>query len=961
MMKKILFFLPLIFLIFCKKETKLNPIAQNGILDLRSWNFKSDGSISLDGEWNFYWKKFVSPDSISPQQECINISKYWNKQKFDSHKLPNLGYATYHLRILLPDSSHWLGLYMKEVQCAYTCYLNGIKIKQIGSPGSSYKTEIPDYNYTVLPIIDPKDTLDLVFHVSNFHHRNAGFFRVPEIGSMQKIMYQRFWYILLNLFLFSSLIVLGVYHFFLYLNRRETGAFLWFSIFSFILAFRTLFTGIELFKYAFPDTPWAIAYRIKYATLYLLVFSFTKYIYELRKISLNKILIRIFFIVPVLMLFLLFLPATIYTHSLDFIGLWVIFGFLYLSYDIIRNRNKNIIQSGVLFFSILLILFASVNDILVAQKIYNGIFLLSIATIIFLFGQADILVHLVNKSFDEVTILKDKLSYQNQHLEELITNREETIKKNYKNIIDANIKLEAQQNIIKKQLKKIRLSKENYRNTLDFMPQILVECTAEGKIVFANLKFFEQNGFTHDDFVSGINLFDFVSEKDSRFIKKELKMLHTIHGEKISMSDIKGNKLRFAVFISVLNQGNIYSGFRGIFIDISKQEELEKHSIILEQSINKSNIGVILSDKMGNLEYVNQGITNFLDKNIKEQPSDLKNIFETSLIEPLLKEKLKETIAQKKNQKIQLEIFKAEKQKIWSQVFISHVIEDGEIAHLLIIFNDINKEKELEFLQASILKQLKQKIKDVFQSIEYAKFIQTAILPSNENFTELFKEQFFIINKPLNIVSGDFYFLKRSGDRIIVVLGDSTGHGVPGALMSILGITLLSDITDTFPNILAADILELIRIKIIKSLSHGNKLKLKDSIDMAICIFDFGHQELNFSGANRPILLCENEQIERIKPIKQSLGSNHVNLEFENHYAPLKKGSRLYLYSDGITDQFGGEHDKKYGTQRFTNLIQKIQVKEINEQQKIINAEFESWKGGNKQIDDILIIGIEIG
>ena len=213
---------------------------------------------------------------------------------------------------------------------------------------------------------------------------------------------------------------------------------------------------------------------------------------------------------------------------------------------------------------------------------------------------------------------------------------------------------------------------------------------------------------------------------------------------------------------------------------------------------------------------------------------------------------------------------------------------------------------------------------------------------------------------PLDIVSGDFYFVHRNNNKIILILGDATGHGVAGAFMSILGVTLLVNILEAFPELSAADILELLRIKILNKLRRGNELKLDVSIDMAICIIDTKSKNINYSGANRPLILFQNNQLYKYKPVKQSIGSNYRRQEFNNDYIPYNTGNRIYLFSDGITDQFGGPNTKKFGTRRWMEQLAVIQEFGMSIQKNKILENFKKWKKDNKQVDDILVVGVEL-
>lgn len=257
---------------------------------------------------------------------------------------------------------------------------------------------------------------------------------------------------------------------------------------------------------------------------------------------------------------------------------------------------------------------------------------------------------------------------------------------------------------------------------------------------------------------------------------------------------------------------------------------------------------------------------------------------------------------------------------------------------------------------------------DIKSSIDYAKLIQDATLPSNKYLSKLF-ENSFLIYWPRDVISGDFYWVAETKLTKVVVVADCTGHGVPGAFMSMLGISLLNEILNHGDIVHAGAVLDELRYKVIHSLNQKDANTVsKDGIDMAICVFEKGESRLNFAGANSALhVMRKSGELLTVKPDKMPVGYHHTrNYAFTNHQVDIGLGDRIYMMSDGWADQFGGPKGKKYKTAQVKKTIQELHLLSIHEHKKIIEHKITEWmkhsKGGvyENQVDDIIIMGIEV-
>jgi serine phosphatase RsbU (regulator of sigma subunit)/Tfp pilus assembly protein PilF len=267
----------------------------------------------------------------------------------------------------------------------------------------------------------------------------------------------------------------------------------------------------------------------------------------------------------------------------------------------------------------------------------------------------------------------------------------------------------------------------------------------------------------------------------------------------------------------------------------------------------------------------------------------------------------------------------------------------------------------------------------ITDSISYAQRIQSALLPSESLLGELVPEH-FIVFKPKDIVSGDYYWVKEVQDHLVIVGADCTGHGVPGAFMSMLGITLLNDLIGDRCFDAPSAILERLRSKIKEMLvQEGNSEEQKDGMDMALAIFNKNNRELHFAGANNPVYIIRNKELPagkelephfsldnedyrlfEIKGDKQPIGVHWEETDFKSHSVMLQEHDTFYMFSDGFVDQYGGEKRKKFKSLPFKRLLLSLQNENMSKQGQILEETFENWKGDLEQIDDVSVIGVKI-
>jgi two-component system, sensor histidine kinase LadS len=263
-----------------------------------------------------------------------------------------------------------------------------------------------------------------------------------------------------------------------------------------------------------------------------------------------------------------------------------------------------------------------------------------------------------------------------------------------------------------------------------------------------------------------------------------------------------------------------------------------------------------------------------------------------------------------------------------------------------------------EIVEKNIL--IEEKNRDITDSINYAKRIQQAILPRDAGEEEIL-ENMFIYFRPRDIVSGDFYWFTKRNNKLIIAAADCTGHGVPGAFMSMIGSTLLNKVINDMGETNPSEILQLMDANIVDALKQKDELSgNRDGMDMALVAIEKDKNELVFSSASRPLYLVRKGELIEFKSSANSIGGYMYGKEktFENTRINYELNDMIYLFSDGYVDQFGGANNKKFMSKKLKQMLAEIADLSLVEQKQVIHKTLNEWMGNNKQIDDILIIGI---
>ena len=259
------------------------------------------------------------------------------------------------------------------------------------------------------------------------------------------------------------------------------------------------------------------------------------------------------------------------------------------------------------------------------------------------------------------------------------------------------------------------------------------------------------------------------------------------------------------------------------------------------------------------------------------------------------------------------------------------------------------------------LTELETKSQEMQESIRYAGSLQQSMLPNERVIQNVFHEA-FVLFQPKDVVSGDFYWIFQHNDDVYFAVGDCTGHGVPGALVNVAGSTLLRQIIRLEGVSDPAQIMRILDDELI-SLFNDNLIEgaRRDGMDIVFCKFNLRQKTGSFCGAGRPLILIREGELVEFKKGRDAIGyySNREK-EFETVRFSLQEGDQFYLFTDGYTDQFGGENVKKFNRQRFRNLLLSMDGFPFGKQKKELELSFNNWKGNQEQVDDVCVMGVRI-
>jgi hypothetical protein len=391
-MNVIKLFILTILLLGCATRKKI-PKVENGLIDLRSWNFQEDGSVDLEGEWEFYWKELLESEQIIKKEKHQNVTYLkvpdsWNNAIINNQKIEGRTYGTYRIKILMNPENLKIGIRNIYIATAYKIFIDNIEILQVGEVGNSIETSKPQMRL-LLSEIPIKSEISLVVQVSNFHHYKGGLRRGIKIGLYKELLNERNRLTSIDLLLSGSLLIMGFYHLFTYLLRRDDKSNIYFGLFCLLIFLRILFAGEIFITTLFEDISYFFLTRIEYSSVYLGVPVFIMYLYYCYKKYFPTFVVIIYLFITFPFIILLFFGDIYYlTKSLILFSyiliVTIVLSLMFLVYLITKKEYAAmyLLTSGVIFGA------SVINDVLHNHNIINTTYTAPYGFFMIIFAQS---------------------------------------------------------------------------------------------------------------------------------------------------------------------------------------------------------------------------------------------------------------------------------------------------------------------------------------------------------------------------------------------------------------------------------------------------------------------------------------------------------------------------------------------------------------------------------------------
>lgn len=553
---------------------------------------------------------------------------------------------------------------------------------------------------------------------------------------------------------------------------------------------------------------------------------------------------------------------------------------------------------------------------------------------------------LLNESQRMSSELKEQSVILQQNAEEMQATQEELQRTNQK---------------LNLQIEEVNRSQKRIHVLLENSSEVITICDEAGNINYVSPSVQSILGYTPEELIGTTGTSHIVDKGVESYINM-FKQLLKEPDKNITIEYAYQKKNGDEIFVEVTGKNLVKDpAINGIVLnirDITERKLAEKESRMRSQmqSLSENSPDLITRlNKEGRIYYINPTIEQLTNK----KPKDFlqKTIFDAGLHDSVVKtwEELMTSVLSNK-EKIQIEMpFPTDNGSLVMSVnAIPEMNEEKTVESILLVSNDITERKKTEL-------EIQAKNKKITESINYAQRIQVAILPDQARIKKHFPE-YFMLYKPRDVVSGDFPWYVEAGEDVYMATVDCTGHGVPGAMLSLIGYFLLNDIVKSRGISEPGKILDLLDGSVTQTLKQdmeGNEMK--DGMDISLCKINKKKMKFEYAGAHRPLYHLRNGEILEYKgdkfPIGGGIFRNQTN--FTNYVIDIQKGDSFFFCSDGLPDQFGGPDNKKIGPARIKSIIvENAQIKDFNKMYDVFDNFFDNWRGSSKQMDDVLLMGL---
>jgi len=564
----------------------------------------------------------------------------------------------------------------------------------------------------------------------------------------------------------------------------------------------------------------------------------------------------------------------------------------------------------------------------------------------------------------KVNTRTEKLLKDAQEMTNELQENEEQLRQNAEEMRATHEELEKTNSNLQTQIREVENAQKRQHALLENASEIISIYDEEMKLKYISPSVLNIYGYTTEEMMEGKDL----DRLTAKGVKEYTETFGKLVEQANSSATIQYTYMRKdgqKIYIESTGRNLLDDpAINGIIInsrDITERKRAEKEERMKSkmQSLSENSLDLILRvGTNGQFFYANPMVKTFTQIEISDIIN--KNLDDVAF-DPAIKDFFKDAIKTVKstNSKHEAEVTFPTHfgDRIMQVNAIPEFSDDNkELETILFVSHDITEQKLVEI-------EIQEKNKAVAESINYARRIQTAILP-NTKFIQEFLPKSFIFYRPKDVVSGDFPWFFKKGDDLFIAAVDCTGHGVPGALLSFIGYFTLNNVVDHYDNIDAGVILDKLHEGVRTTLKQDRiDTEARDGMDVALCKINLKKNILEFAGAHRPLYLLRGNELTQYKGSHKAIGGiplgKKPEADFENHLINLEPKDRVFFFSDGLPDQVSGETGRKYQASRIRELLVEHYDVEIYDYEKIIYDDFMAFKGDYKQVDDILLIGIE--
>lgn len=557
----------------------------------------------------------------------------------------------------------------------------------------------------------------------------------------------------------------------------------------------------------------------------------------------------------------------------------------------------------------------------------------------------------------------ERLLQDSQRMTSELQQNEEELRKNAIEMQKAQKELERTNKDLEEQIEEVENAQKRLYTLLENASEVISIIDKNGLVIYESPSVKHILGYNPDDSI-GKNIFEEYDNQAYRKIKDVFQNLLDNPNEQITFEYTYRKDENTKLYIEATGRNLLDNpAINGIIFnarDITVRkiaEQAEKRSGQMQALSENSPDMIIRLNANGEFFYVNpvvEQITGILTNSIVNR-----TISEVSIqkeISDVLQDMLDNVKESSEKQELETTFPTLQGERVMVVNGIPEFNEESEVESILFTAHDITDLKKIE-------EEIRAKNKAINDSINYAQRIQTAILPDNQLIREYLPSS-FIYYEPRDVVSGDFPWFVSEHDYLHIAAVDCTGHGVPGAMLSFIGYFQLNNIVSQHPEDNAAQILDKFHLSVRKALRQEQpNASARDGMDIAFCKIDKENKTINYAGAHRPLYQLRNGELTSYKGDPKAIGGiphrRKKEKPFTNYEIKYQAGDKFFFFSDGLPDQIGGEKGRKYKPIRVREMILNHSNYTMEEFHHLFKQDFSAWKGDNKQIDDVLLIGIE--